>query len=255
MWLGSAQKVTLMHLSIGWKIQQQSSAAAMRHHFVLSEIACLHSRCCNIWFDCIVGSYVVHQKLICLLLMNAQMCSLSPQFSKAACGSQIAAPSNCRHFSLPCIKFLTANMLTIAVAVLQQSSTVRRIKDDATAASHTVDAVHGNLPSSSSAGPNQDPTASAMPAATSGTAAHSRAENSKASLAVRPKAAAVVVKPKGPQVVVKAKRKAEEGPPDAGGGKSAKTETNGQNGASSGAGLMGLAAYGSDSGSGSGNET
>ena len=138
-------------------------------------------------------------------------------------------------------------------AHMQQSSTVRRIKDDATAALHTVDAVHGNLPSSSSNGTRQDPTASAMPSATSGNAAPTRGESSKASLAVKPKAAAVVVKPKGPQVVVKAKRKAEEVPPDAGGGKSAKIETNRQNGESSGGGLMALAAYGSDSGSGNGS--
>lgn len=137
------------------------------------------------------------------------------------------------------------------LSCLQQSSTVRRIKDDAAAASHTVDAVHGNLPSTSSAAADREQTASAMPSASTGPSdLHSTAANTITVTAAKPKAAAVSVKPKGPQVMVKAKRKAEDTPPDAAESKSAKIATNGHAGSSPGGGLMGLAAYGSDSSSG-----
>ena len=146
-----------------------------------------------------------------------------------------------------CLVSMTVRLT--ATCVMQQSSTVRRIKDDAVAASHTIDAVQGNLPPSSSATAAADwePAGSAMPSTT--------AANGRASIAVKPKAAAVFVKPKGPQVVVKAKRKAEDVPPDAAGSKSAKTEASGHGAISAGAGLMGLAAYGSDSGTGSGSDS
>lgn len=136
----------------------------------------------------------------------------------------------------------------------QQSSTVRRIKDDAVAASHTAAAVHGNLPSSSSAAAERIPSASAMPSAKAASLKPNAPDtNGRALITSRPKAAAVSIKPKGPQVVVKAKRKADDGPPEAGDSKSAKTDASGQEGGMAEGGLMGLAAYGSDSGSGSGS--
>lgn len=154
------------------------------------------------------------------------------------------------HQSLRC-----AHYAHHSCSLLQQSTQVRRIKDDAAAASHTVDAVHGNLPSSSSADADRQPTALATPSI-SPASVRSAANGSAAAASIpKPKAAGVTVKPKGPQVLVKAKRKAEEAPPEAAASKSTKLDV--ENGASTAAaagglaGLAGLAAYGSDSGSAS----
>ena len=137
---------------------------------------------------------------------------------------------------------------------MQQSKQVRRISDDdAAAASHTAQAVNGDLPlSSAAASTDRDPTARAEPAPTAQLGNASAGMQSKPpSQLTKPKAPAVLVKPKAPALVVRAKRKAD----DADGSSLLPDKKQHQNGGSdpgpSASGLAGLAAYGSDSGSGS----
>ncbi|DBB07115.1 TPA: hypothetical protein ACH3X1_011691 [Trebouxia sp. C0004] len=140
----------------------------------------------------------------------------------------------------------------------QQSKQVWRIsEDDAAAASHTAQAVRGNLPSSSAAvSTDREPTATTEPAANSSFGSAKVTMQSKApSLVAKPKTApAVIVKPKAPLLGVRAKRKADDAEqndsqPDR------KQHQNGTSSADVGAGgLAGLAAYGSDSGSGNASD-
>ena len=136
--------------------------------------------------------------------------------------------------------------------MLQQSKQVRRIgQDNAAAASHTVDAVMGDLPVSSAAGTER--ATSARPhSLTNGDAAASKSlvQSKAGSQAVKPKALpAVTVKAKAPQVMVKTKRKADDAeqpdqPPDKKQTQdgSSQPEESAKDGK-----LAGLAAYGSDS--------
>jgi len=143
--------------------------------------------------------------------------------------------------------------------ILQQSKQVRRISaDDAAAASHTAQAVRGSLPSSSAAAStDREPTATTEPAADSNFGSTKVPMQSQApSLVAKPKTApAVTVKPKAPSLVVRAKRKADDAEqndlqPDK------KQHQIGTSSADAGAGgLAGLAAYGSDSGSGNASDS
>ena len=120
---------------------------------------------------------------------------------------------------------------------------MRRINaDDATAASHTAQAVAGRPPlSSAAAGSQRSTTADAEPPL-GGTS------NGQSARQISKPAPAVTVKPKAPQVMVRAKRKADDaangdGPTDK---KQHQDDSNGNAEASTG-GLVGLAAYGSQS--------
>lgn len=136
---------------------------------------------------------------------------------------------------------------------------MRRIsEDDAAAASHTAQAVRGSLPlPSAAASTDQEPTAMTGPAADSSFGSAKVPMQAKApSVVAKPKTApAVTAKPKAPPLVVRAKRKADDAAqndlqPDK------KQHQNGTNNADAGAGgLAGLAAYGSDSGSGNASDS
>lgn len=137
---------------------------------------------------------------------------------------------------------------------MQQSKQVRRISDDdAAAASHTAQAVNGDLPlSSATASTDRDPTARAEPAPTFqlGSATSSMPAKPPSQL-TKPKAPSVLVKPKAPALVVRAKRKADDADgssllPD-----KKQHQNDGSDAGPDASGLAGLAAYGSDSGSGS----
>ena len=141
----------------------------------------------------------------------------------------------------------------VLFSAVQQSKQVRRISDDdAAAASHTAQAVSGDLPlSSAAAGTDRDPTARAEPASSNsqpGNAISSMQSKPPSQLS-KPKVPAVLVKPKAPALVVRAKRKAD----DADESSLLPDKKQHQNGGSDpgASGLAGLAAYGSDSGSGS----
>lgn len=137
--------------------------------------------------------------------------------------------------------------------VLQQSKHVRRIgQDDAAAASHTISAVMGDLPlSSATAGTDRATSARPQPTTDADAAASKSMVQSKAgSQAVKPKPVpAVTIKARAPQVMVKAKRKADdaaqtEQPPDK---KQTVAESLKPQDSAKDQGLVGLAAYGSDS--------
>lgn len=139
----------------------------------------------------------------------------------------------------------------------QQSKQVRRIsEDDAAAASHTAQAVRGSLPlPSAAASTDREPTAMTGPAADSSFGSAKVPMQAKTpSVVAKPKTApAVTAKPKAPPLVVRAKRKADDAEqndlqPDK------KQHQNGTNNADAG-GLAGLAAYGSDSGSGNASDS
>lgn len=144
---------------------------------------------------------------------------------------------------------------------MQQSKQVRRIsQDDAAAVSHTAQAVKGDLPLSSAAGStSRDTTATAEPASNASLDNTVAAVQSSApSQLSNPKPVPVIkVKPKAPPLMVRVKRKADDAEQD----DAVPDKKQHQNGSieavGAGAGisgLAGLAAYGSESGSGSGSE-
>lgn len=142
----------------------------------------------------------------------------------------------------------------ICFLVLQQSKQVRRIgQDDAAAASHTVAAVLGDLPLSSATAGADRATSARPQSTTNADAAASKpmVQSKAASQAVKPKPLpAVTIKARAPQVVVKAKRKADDAaqtdqPPDK---KQTPDESLKPQDPATDQGLVGLAAYGSDSG-------
>ncbi len=146
------------------------------------------------------------------------------------------------------------------VSALQQSKQVRRIdQDDAAAASHTAQAVKGNLPLSSAAAVGNDrDTAAALQPATNRAAENPKPSTQAGAASQTAKSRplpAVIVKPKAPRVVVRAKRKADDEHGDLLPDKKHHHDNGSNSNEGAGAsGLAGLAAYGSGSDSGSAHD-